>query len=236
MTQILLIHGACHGSWCWRDVIPALEARGHEVQALDMPGRAGDTRDPAGLTLADQAQTILDVARDGAVLVGHSAGGFSIAAAAEAAPDKVQHLVFVAALLPQDGAALGKTMAGFARDTPPAKMVVSPDRASFSFDPVSAAPLLYNGVSPEDAAWAAAQICYEPSAPHREAIHLGAGFAGVPKSFIRCTEDLMIPPEDQARMARAAGAALIDMATGHSPFLSQPEELAEHIHRIATPR
>ena len=31
MAEYLLIHGSCHGAWCWRDVIPALEALGHAV-------------------------------------------------------------------------------------------------------------------------------------------------------------------------------------------------------------
>ena len=37
MARFLLIHGASHGAWCWRDVIPRLAALGHEAQALDLP-------------------------------------------------------------------------------------------------------------------------------------------------------------------------------------------------------
>ena len=84
MSDIILVHGACHGAWCWRDVIPGLEARGHRVRALDMPGR-GVPDDAGDLTLADQADTILAALDGPAVLVGHSAGGLSISAAAQAA-------------------------------------------------------------------------------------------------------------------------------------------------------
>ncbi|WP_370270531.1 alpha/beta fold hydrolase, partial [Nioella sp.] len=49
MTQFILVHGACHGAWCWQKVVPALEARGHSVRAIDMPGRGGGVPD---LTLA----------------------------------------------------------------------------------------------------------------------------------------------------------------------------------------
>ena len=24
MARILLVHGSCHGAWCWRDLIPEL--------------------------------------------------------------------------------------------------------------------------------------------------------------------------------------------------------------------
>ncbi|OWU85505.1 hypothetical protein ATO6_00715 [Oceanicola sp. 22II-s10i] len=232
MSRILLIHGACHGAWCWRDVVPLLERQGHEVIALDMPGRAGDTRDPGALTLADQAQTILDAAGDGAVLVGHSAGGFSISAAAEAAPDKAQHLIYVAALLPQTGDTLVGKMGALSQTGERARFNRALDGKGYAFDP-SAAPLLYNGVSEADAEWALTQICPEPSAPHREAIRVGDNFGSVRKSYIRCTEDRVIPSTDQERMAHEGAAALFDIETGHSPFLSEPEALAHLIDQIA---
>ena len=71
----------------------------------------------------------------------------------------------------------------------------------------------------------------EPSAPHREAIRLGDNFASVPKSYVVCTQDRMIPGVDQENMAQGlTDIARID--TGHSPFLSTPELLAEHLDRM----
>lgn len=231
MTRILLIHGACHDHWCWHATVPLLEAQGHDVLALDMPGRGDDTRDPATLTLADHAATILGAAGDGAVLVGHSAGGFSISAAAEAAPEKALHLVYVAALLPRDGDTLVGKMRGLeATERPRFRRAGT---GAYIFDPDGAAPFLYNGATEAEAAAALDHIVPEPNAPHQEEIRLGEAFAGVPKSYIRCTEDRMIPAADQARMAAEGGAARHDLATGHSPFLSEPRALAALIHRIA---
>ena len=31
MTQILLVHGSWHGSWCWNEFASYLSDRGHEV-------------------------------------------------------------------------------------------------------------------------------------------------------------------------------------------------------------
>lgn len=233
MARVLLIHGACHGAWCWRGVIPPLEARGHEVVALDMPGR-GDGGPVGVLSLADHAGVILDAAGDGAVLVGHSAGGFSISAAAEADPGRALHLVYVAALLPQDGATLVGTMRGLTEMGPRARFLGSEDRASYIFDKAGAAEKIYNGMSEADIAWALERVCYEPAAPHNEPIHLTERFAGVEKSYVCCTEDRMIPAVDQARMALGVPEAnRHELATGHSPFLSMPVELAGIIARIA---
>ena len=71
MFEFLLVHGACHRSWVWAQVIPALQALGHGARAVDLTGQ----------TLADYADVITDALRGPTILVGHSAGGFAITAA-----------------------------------------------------------------------------------------------------------------------------------------------------------
>jgi len=233
MARFILVHGACHTAWCWQLVAPQLQAQGHEVAALDMPGRAGDPRAAGTLTLADHARTILAAADGPSILVGHSAGGFSISAAAEADPSRVSRLVFLAALLPQDGDSLVRKMQSLTPTGDRAKFSRTPDGQSYTFEEASSAPLLYNGVPQPLIAQAMQHIVPEPGAPHRERIALGPAFSGVPKSFIRCTEDRVIPAVDQARMAAEGGADLLDLATGHSPFLSEPEALARLLDGVA---
>jgi pimeloyl-ACP methyl ester carboxylesterase len=36
--EFVLVHGACHGAWCWDDVGARLRRRGHRVVAVDLPG------------------------------------------------------------------------------------------------------------------------------------------------------------------------------------------------------
>ena len=233
MSDIILVHGACHGAWCWRDVIPGLEARGHRVRALDMPGR-GVPDDAGDLTLADQADTILAALDGPAVLVGHSAGGLSISAAAQAAPDKVQHLVYVAALLPRDGDSLGEMMQALEGERANLPITRTENRLGYCFDTDGAGPKLYNGATEDQMAWALPQICAEPSGPHRDRIKLGAAFDALPKSYIRCQQDLVIPAIDQTRLAADLPARNIhDLDTGHSPFLSEAPALTALIDQIA---
>jgi alpha-beta hydrolase superfamily lysophospholipase len=42
MAEFILVHGAWHGAWCWREVVPRLEARGHMANAIDLPGHGAD--------------------------------------------------------------------------------------------------------------------------------------------------------------------------------------------------
>jgi hypothetical protein len=37
MTTFGLLHGACHGAWCWDRVAPFLDEGGHRTIAVDLP-------------------------------------------------------------------------------------------------------------------------------------------------------------------------------------------------------
>ena len=38
MADFVLVHGAWHGAWCWRDVIASLGAAGHRAHAVTLTG------------------------------------------------------------------------------------------------------------------------------------------------------------------------------------------------------
>ena len=73
--RFILIHGGFHGAWCWERVVPELTRLGHEAIALDLPGH-GERADERPANYRERIQPILDVLRDGDVLVGHSGGGW----------------------------------------------------------------------------------------------------------------------------------------------------------------
>ena len=111
MTGIVLVHGAWHGAWAWEALAPLLAATGHHVEAVDLPGHGARAGDPvAGCTLDAYASTAVEAlewarAATGApaLLVGHSLGGVTVAAACEARPDLVAAAVYLCAYMPRDG-------------------------------------------------------------------------------------------------------------------------------------
>jgi pimeloyl-ACP methyl ester carboxylesterase len=108
--RFVLIHGGFHGAWCWERVIPHLSALGHEAIAIDLPGH-GERRHERSF-LSDRCEAILEVLQDGDVLVGHSGGGFDITLAAAAQPQKVAHMIYLAAGLPIEGRPLVEATGG----------------------------------------------------------------------------------------------------------------------------
>jgi pimeloyl-ACP methyl ester carboxylesterase len=111
--HFVLVHGACHGAWCWYKVATLLASAGHRVTALDMAGcGASPVRGEDVASFEDYSRPLLDAVGalppgERAVLVGHSFGGQSLALAMERYPERVAVAVFVSAAMP----AAGKPMA-----------------------------------------------------------------------------------------------------------------------------
>ncbi|GAA4836118.1 alpha/beta hydrolase [Actinomycetospora corticicola] len=98
----VLVHGAFSTAAAWGPVARDLALRGHRVVAVDLPGHGLDARDTGmvGVSTADDVAAVTAVVRavDGpVVLVGHSRGGLTVTAVANAVPERLAHVVYVSA-------------------------------------------------------------------------------------------------------------------------------------------
>jgi len=184
------------------------------------------------VTLDSYAEAIVAATQGPTVLVGHSAGGYAITAAAARAPERVSHLAYVCAYVP----IVGKSLADMRRMAPRQPLIEailrSEDRLSFTVDPARAAEKFYADVAPDLAAEATARLGPQPVLP-QETPFAGPLPASIPRSYVRCEFDGAIPYEFQCTMTEGwPEGTVVDMATSHSPFLSQPEALARHLDRM----
>jgi pimeloyl-ACP methyl ester carboxylesterase len=207
MATFVLVHGAWHGAWCWREVARELEARGHRVEAPNLPC------DEPGLSVEGCAAFV--GAHPDAIVVGHSLGA-QIVAHVEAG-----RRVYLAGLLPT-GPARADTFhpafGGFLRD--------ELDR-SYWPDADTCAARLYPDCTRAQSDWAFAQL--------RRQSRLDPVAASLCEHdiVIATTKDAAVEPGWQIRKARAAGARLVEIDTGHSPFLTHPDELAGVLDALA---
>lgn len=227
MSELLLIHGTCHGAWCFDRLIPELRALGIPARAIDLPGRDGSPT-----TLDAYARAILAAAGPDTILVGHSAGGYAITAAAEADPARFRGLVYLCAYLPAPGQSLADMRrAGPSQPLMPA-IRMAQDRQSFTIDPTLARAAFYQDCPDDIAAEAVARLCPQPVAPQRTPLSPKAALT-LPRHYIVCSQDQTIPPAYQARMASPLPPECIhSLPSGHSPFLSMPAALAVKLSEI----
>ena len=239
MTRFLFVHGAFHGAWCWDDTLAALRARGHEAEAVDLPG-SGDDRTPlAEVTLELYAERVcraLRASAEPAVLVGHSMGGVVVTQAAARCPEAIAALVYVAAFVPGNGQSLVDLtqLPEGAGDGVQANMVVDGDPPVAVMPGPAARKVFFEDCDDEVAERALQQIGPQPVLPFVTPVELPDGGLSVPRFYVLTGRDRAIPPALQRRMAEEGGATvLVELDSDHSPFLSHPDELLAALARAA---
>lgn len=233
MAEFLLIHGSCHGAWCWRDVLGPLRAAGHGARAIDLPSHGDDPTPAEAVTLDLYADAILAALDGPAVLVGHSMAGFPVTLAAQRVPDRVAALVYLCAYVPVPG----RSLADMRRDWPEQPLLPAiqraPDGATMSFDPAMIGDVFYHDCPPGTVDFARARLTPQPIRPQETAIVDVARAEALPRHYIRCLHDRAIPPDFQAAMAAGFDPARVStLPTSHSPFFAAPDMLAQRLISI----
>ncbi len=223
MSTFVLVHGLCHGGWCWDPTATELAALGHSVTAVDLP-----------LTgLDDDASSVADVLNglDGPiVLVGHSYGGLVISRVADGRSD-VSHLVYVAALMIGSDDVAGAKVAEFPPTLFNQRFKVFDDRM-ITIDPELALDCFYNECADTVARAAAARL--RPTSVNCLRTPTRAEpWNELPSTYIVCERDQTIHPDMQRAMSTNAGR-VHSLSTDHSPFMSAPEDVLRILVQAAT--
>jgi len=198
--RFVFAHGAWHGGWCFDAVGRELAALGHEVSAPDLPC------DDVSKSQYDYASVLGP--QPEAIVVGHSLGGLTISLV------EARTHVYLAAILPIENVYSDSFPAGFGgfeRDE---------QGRSYWPDLETTRTRLYPDCTEEQAAHAFPRLRPQaPLAPH-------IGVFGPNDVSIACLRDEVVDPAWQVRAGREHVGRVIELDAGHSPFLTQPAELA----------
>jgi pimeloyl-ACP methyl ester carboxylesterase len=233
MSTFVLIHGGLHGSWCWERIREPLVSAGHEVVAVDLPGRGEQPGADLGIdAYVDVVAAAVERAQQDVVIVAHSLGGVVASQFAERERRPIGTILVNALLVENAEATFPKLQAAGAGCLllRPGTLSFSDDGRSVSIAPDAAIEAFYNRCEPADAAWAAGQLCPEPIPPLTVPLKITPeGFGNVPKLYLGARDDNVLPWSFQKKMSSACGATLIELGGDHSPFLSVPDKLVAHL-------
>jgi pimeloyl-ACP methyl ester carboxylesterase len=237
MARYVLVHGAFGGAWCWQPIVPALEAAGHTVVAIDLPGSGGDRTPVEEITLAACVARVCAALTEPSILVGSSMGGIVITQAANDRPANVEQLVFVCAFMPADGQSL-LDLAGLpegAGNQIQANMVVSGDPPVATLSDEAAALAVFNRCTPEQRAWAIPRRRGQAVAPFATPVEIDDELlAGIPRSFVLTLHDNALTTALQRRMiSEHPCRRVVELDADHAPYLSATDELAEALSSFA---
>jgi pimeloyl-ACP methyl ester carboxylesterase len=231
--RFILVHGGMHGGWCWEKLVPELENLGHQAVAPDLPGHG--TRRQETATLEGYRDAVLERLEPGDILVGHSMGGSVITLAADAAAERIRHLIYLAAPIPQpsEGKTISDCIPQFSGRTK--SFLKSNDQEFWCPNLQSATDLFYHDCSVEARQWAFERIQPQSFLPMTTVLRLiNFWSSATPRSYIACLDDkTSISITVQENLKRLGLRVAYPIWASHSPFLSRPKELAKLLADIA---
>jgi pimeloyl-ACP methyl ester carboxylesterase len=236
---IALIHGAFENAGIWQGVEAGLKADGYQVIVPTLPGRTGNPATPDKVSLDLYRDTVLKAiakSKKPVVLVGHSFGGIVISDVAEAKPNKVRSLVYLAAYLPKDGDSL-LSLATADKDAKIGPHLnIDKDHGMASVEKGARADLFANDGPEKLRQIIPGLILDEPLGPLATPVKLtAAAYGSIPKFYIHTARDQVVSPWLQASMIAATpvrGEETLD--TGHTPFLTDVAGVVHAIEQSAT--
>jgi pimeloyl-ACP methyl ester carboxylesterase len=219
----VLVHGAWGGGWDWKHVDDLLTADGNKVYRPTLTGQGEHSNlSSTNIDLDTHIQDIVNVILwedlHDVVLVGHSYGGMVITGVADRVPDRIRHVIYVDALLPQNGENVNSIIA---------ERLKKPVKDGFVTAPwlASNAPLPHDVLMP-------AKTFSEPIVLTNQAV---AGH--LPTTFILTVDPGNTPPQDDFypfyQRAKARGWPAWIMAGDHNVQRSHPRELAQLLEMAA---
>ena len=220
--RVVFVHGACvqDGAWWWHPTAELLAAHGvpSEAPALPSCGETGVTASGEGPGLAADVTAVRNVLLAGdepTVVVAHSYGGIVTAQAAAGIPT-VRHLLFISSYLPEPG----ESLSTFGGEEPAPFLHVDPVAGTFTVRPEALAELFLQDCDAGIKRDAVTRTAQQSLAVLGEQV-TSAAWHQVPSTYLVCAQDLGTPADRQRTFAARAGN-VVELDTGHHPFLSQP--------------
>jgi pimeloyl-ACP methyl ester carboxylesterase len=229
--DIVLIPGFWLTGDSWSQVAPTLEAAGHRVHSLTLPGKSAGELDHSGIGLSTHIAAVVErldaLAGEGATpvaLVGHSGGAAIAWGAADARPEYIARLVFVDAIPLGDGSVVNDELPvdGDSVPLPPWEFFEDAD---------------LTGLDDDLRARFRAEAVPEPAGVARDQQRLtnDARF-GIPATIIACEfgREMVDGPIASGvgwarEMASIEQLEVVELPTGHWPQLTRPVDLGESI-------
>ena len=239
MADIVLVHGAWQGAWCWERIVPLLESHGHTIATPTLTGsgsRSGELAADVGLDthIDDVVKAIEAFDGDETVVVGHSYSGMVISGVAETMADQLGGLVYVDSFYPNDGeSALDQMPDGF-----PAVFRQQAENEGDGWR-LPANDLLLDiwGLhDPDDRQWVRARLtdwslnCFDSAVrlPERR-------LASLPRKYVSCSAEGYLGRAIFGPISERAskdGCEVVEVATGHDVMIQAPEDLVQIINSL----
>ncbi len=221
-STVVLVHGAWADGSCWSNIVLPLRRRGLKILCAPIPLTSfTDDVEALGRALKRTSGPV--------VLVGHAYAGAPIAAVRE---ERVEALVYIAALAPDQGETVAKVF--YREESSPEAPKMVPDSDGFVWMPEDAFRRAVAHKASLDQTIVAAAVqrpiavrCIQEPVP-------APLWKTKPSWFLIAEEDRMIHPKTQHWMADRMGAHAQSHCVDHTPMYSEPNVVIDVISEAAS--
>jgi len=227
--RVVFVHGACvkDGSWWWHRTGELLAERGvaSEAPALPSCGETGEPTGAAGPGLAEDVaavRRVLTASDEPTVVVAHSYGGIVTAEAATDV-DTVRHLLLISSYLPE----VGESLSSFGDGEPAPFLDIDPEGGTFTVRTDALAETFLQDCDPAIQRQAVDKTALQSLRVLGQPVQ-SAAWRNLPSTYLVCGQDRGTPAQLQREYSGRAGG-VVELDTGHHPFLSQPAAVRDLI-------
>jgi pimeloyl-ACP methyl ester carboxylesterase len=239
MPAAVLVHGGFHGGWCWQKVGLHLVERGWSVYAPSLTG-CGDRAHLAtpDIGLDTHVKDIISIIETeeltDVVLCGHSYGGLIIRMVADQIPDRIGHLIYLDAAVPEAGESIvsmsvsreDKDESSWTEDLPEIFRKLASNGNGWMIPPTTFDASGFGIVDPDDAAWVNRRMTAQPLKTFEDAVVLQHALPPVRTSFVRTEFEIAWGPR-MTDLAEANDWALHRWDMGHDAMIIDPRKVAD---------
>lgn len=228
----VLVHGAWHGAWSFQATKLKMEQSGTNVITFDLPGHGNDKTDIPQVNFESYVEKVkqeITKLNASVILVGHSLAGYIISKVAEEMPDKIERLVFVASMIPNNGKSVFDILKEDTESELLPNLIFAEDQSWVTVSEETLKKVVYNGATKEQIMEAAPKLVRQATQPFFvPVITTENNFGRIPKTYIGCTKDKILSYNEQKKLQKITGCThSISLATGHVPQVESPIQLAE---------
>ena len=225
--DIVLIPGFWLDGASWAEVAAPLEAAGHTVHALTLPGLESRDADRTNIGLRDHVDAVvatIDSLQSPVVLVGHSGGGAIAHAAADARPDRVARVIYVDSGPLGEGGAINDELPVVNGEVPLPDWSMFDDEDLVDLDDTLRERFRAIAIPEPVRVTRDEQVLADP---RRYDVPVTVICCEFPAETLRGWLDKENPYV--AELAKIKDYELVDLPTGHWPQLTRPADLAAAI-------
>ena len=232
--HFILVHGAWHGGWVWKEVKESLQKQGYKVTCPTQTG-LGERKHLLSLKITidtfidDIVNHILIEDLSNIILVGHSFAGSTISGVADRLKDRINRLIYLDAVILSNGQSpfdiapdsIVKERIALAQNSENQMSIPPPSPENFGVFDQRKAIILAKNLTPH------------PISTFQSKLNITNEIGnGLPLSYIFCTNPIYKSLESSREIVRQKKWPMFELNASHDAMYTHPKETLNLLMKI----